>query len=200
VSGTIDTTHGEVIVPITPGIYDITAAGASGGAGGVSGGDGAEITVQVTVTADTAFILFAGAEGASGSAGGGGGGASFVVQQLGSPVVTAGGGGGGEVTAGGNASTTIDTSVGDGGLPVALVVVVAAVGSFSTVEMRSQGARAAPVMATCWPVAHQNPGSAPVRAALAAVAVEGWMAAAAVAETTAAPGARPMVEVAAGPM
>ena len=117
------------IVPVT-GTYDITTFGAQGGGvGNFAGGLGAEISVDVTLTAGSVLDILVGGQGAAGAlngAGGGGGGGSFVALANGSAtptlLVAAGGGGGAfnagiAAGAGANASiTTNGTSPGGGGL------------------------------------------------------------------------------------
>ena len=117
------------IVPVT-GTYDITTFGAQGGGvGNFAGGLGAEISVDVTLTAGSVLDILVGGQGAAGALngnGGGGGGGSFVALANGSAtptlLVAAGGGGGAfnagiAAGAGANASiTTNGTSPGGGTL------------------------------------------------------------------------------------
>ena len=113
----------ETLTVEQAGTYDITAYGAEGGSSydGNSGGLGAEVSVDLVLTAGETIEILVGEEGGNGAtgAGGGGGGGSFVVEVDGTaliPLVVAGGGGGGGGGAAGSAGQTMnDGSAGGSG-------------------------------------------------------------------------------------
>jgi hypothetical protein len=82
-------TPGLTSVVLAPGLYDVTAIGASGGGDGTegnSGGPGAEVEGTRAVFATETVSVMVGGQGGSDDAGGGGGGGGFF---------DGGGGGGG---------------------------------------------------------------------------------------------------------
>ena len=96
-------TGSETNITLSPGLYNITAYGATGGSatynglsGGI-GGLGAEMEGEFNFTTTTTLTILAGGGGEGGYdfTGGGGGGGSFVFNGATALVVAGGGGGGG---------------------------------------------------------------------------------------------------------
>src|SRR5215469_9806625 len=93
-------TGSERTITLNPGIYNITAYGATGGyfetSGlNIPGGSGALMSGEFYFSATTTLTLLVGGAGGTGAVfGGGGGGGSFIVNGT-TPLVVAGGGGGG---------------------------------------------------------------------------------------------------------